>query len=102
MSNRITSPHTGDLGRGHGPEWWGAPPPNQNMDDRRRQPNRDNSPSTERRKKSPCGHRAEPDPAEIAQRLGAETTVPIGSIRLVCSQCGSRNIDMVVIRTERR
>jgi hypothetical protein len=23
-----------------------------------------------------CGHRAEPDPAEIAQRYGAETSVP--------------------------
>ena len=45
---------------------------------------------------------AEPDPAEIAQRYGAETTVPDWRERLVCSQCGSRNADMVVTGTERR
>ena len=49
-----------------------------------------------------CGHRAEPDPAEMAQRYGAETTVPEWRGRLVCSQCGSRNIDMVVTGTDRR
>jgi hypothetical protein len=49
-----------------------------------------------------CGHRAEPDPGEIAQRYGAETTVLDWRDRLVCSQCGSRNIDMVVTGTERR
>jgi hypothetical protein len=47
-----------------------------------------------------CGHRAEPDPAEIAERYGAETTVPEWRERLVCSQCGSRNTDMVVTGTE--
>ena len=46
-----------------------------------------------------CGHRAEPDPAEIAQRYGAETTVPECRERLVCSRCGSRNVDMVVTQT---
>jgi hypothetical protein len=49
-----------------------------------------------------CGHRAEPDPAEIAQRYGAEITVPGWRERLVCSRCGSRNIDMVVTGTKRR
>jgi hypothetical protein len=49
-----------------------------------------------------CGHRAEPDPAEIAKRYGAETTVPEWRDRLVCSQCGSRNVDIVVTGTERR
>ena len=49
-----------------------------------------------------CGHRAEPDPAEMAQRYGGETTVPEWRDRLVCSQCGSRNIDMVVTGSERR
>jgi hypothetical protein len=49
-----------------------------------------------------CGHRAEPDPAEITQRYGAETTVPEWRERLVCSQCGIRDVDMVVTGTERR
>jgi hypothetical protein len=47
-----------------------------------------------------CGHRVEPDPAEIAQRYGAETTVPEWRDQLVCSQCGSRNVDMVVTGSE--
>jgi hypothetical protein len=49
-----------------------------------------------------CGHRAEPDPTEIAQRYGAETVVLDLRARLVCSQCGSRDVDMVVTGTERR
>jgi hypothetical protein len=32
---------------------------------------------------------------------GAETTVPDWSKRLVCSQCGSRNVDFVVSGTKR-
>ena len=44
---------------------------------------------------------AEPDPAEIAQLYGGETTVPEWRDRLVCSRCGSRNIDMVVTGTGR-
>jgi hypothetical protein len=43
-----------------------------------------------------CGHRVEPDPAEQAERYGAETAVPEWRARLVCSACGSRDIDMVV------
>jgi hypothetical protein len=43
-----------------------------------------------------CRHQVEPDPAEMAQQYGAETTAPDWSARLVCSQCGSRQIDMVV------
>jgi hypothetical protein len=42
-----------------------------------------------------CGHRAEPDPAEIAQRYGAETIVPEWRGRLVCSHCGSRDVGVV-------
>jgi Zn finger protein HypA/HybF involved in hydrogenase expression len=49
-----------------------------------------------------CGHRVEPDPVEMAERYGAETTVPEWRKRLVCSACGSRNVDMVVTGTERR
>jgi hypothetical protein len=43
-----------------------------------------------------CRHQVEPDPAEMASRYGAETTVPDWRERLICSQCGSRQIDMVV------
>jgi hypothetical protein len=49
-----------------------------------------------------CGHRTEPDPAEMAERYGAGTAVPDWRERLVCSKCGSRNVDMVVTGTERR
>ncbi len=49
-----------------------------------------------------CGHRVEPDPAELTARYGAETTVPDWHARLVCSGCGSRRVDFVVSGTERR
>jgi len=44
----------------------------------------------------------EPDPAEMAQRYGAEMTVPEWRDRLVCSRCAGRQVDMVVSGTERR
>ena len=43
-----------------------------------------------------CRHQVEPDPAEMAQQQGAATAVLDWRERLVCSQCGSRQIDMVV------
>jgi len=49
-----------------------------------------------------CRHQVEPDPAEQAQRYGAEMTVPDWRKRLVCPKCGSRQIDMVVTGSERR
>jgi Zn finger protein HypA/HybF involved in hydrogenase expression len=49
-----------------------------------------------------CRHQVEPDPAEQAQRYGAETTVPDWRERLICSKCGSREIDMAASGTERR
>jgi len=49
-----------------------------------------------------CGHQVEPDSAEIADRYGAETSVLDWRERLVCSECGSRQADMVVTGTERR
>ena len=49
-----------------------------------------------------CQHKVEPDPAEHARRYGAETSVLEWRRRLVCSRCGSREIDMVVSGTERR
>lgn len=42
------------------------------------------------------------DPAEMAERYGAEMTVPDLHARLVCSECGGRRVDMVVSGTERR
>jgi hypothetical protein len=48
-----------------------------------------------------CRHQVEPDPIEQAQRYGAEMTVPEWRDRLVCSKCGSREIDMVVSGTKR-
>jgi hypothetical protein len=49
-----------------------------------------------------CGHRSEPDPAEQARWYGPETTVLEWRARLVCSRCGSRNVDMVVTGARRR
>lgn len=42
------------------------------------------------------GYRVEPEPAAMAARYGAETTVADWRSRLVCGQCGSRHLDMVV------
>jgi hypothetical protein len=39
---------------------------------------------------------------QMAERYGANTAVPEWRERLVCSACGSRNVDMVVTGTERR
>jgi hypothetical protein len=49
-----------------------------------------------------CGHQVEPDPAEMAARYGAKTLVLDWRRRLICSRCGSRQIDMVVSGPERR
>jgi hypothetical protein len=43
-----------------------------------------------------CQHQVEPVPVEMAARYGAETSVLGWRERLVCSQCGSRQVDMVV------
>jgi len=51
---------------------------------------------------SQCRHQVEPDAAEIAERYGSETSIPEWRERLVCSACGSRDVDMVVTGTERR
>jgi hypothetical protein len=47
-----------------------------------------------------CGHRSELDLAEQTRCYGAQTPVPEWRRRLVCSQCGSCNVDMVVTGTE--
>jgi hypothetical protein len=49
-----------------------------------------------------CRHQAAPDPPEMAERYGAEMTVPDWHKRLVCGECGSRNVDFIVTGTERR
>jgi Zn finger protein HypA/HybF involved in hydrogenase expression len=48
-----------------------------------------------------CRHQMNLDPAEQARWYGPETPVPEWRRRLVCSQCGSRNVDMVVTGTKR-
>jgi len=40
-----------------------------------------------------CGRRVEPDAAEMAERYGADSAVPEWRERLVCSRCGSRNVE---------
>ena len=49
-----------------------------------------------------CRHRVEPDPAEMAARYGADTTVLDWREKLVCSRCGGRQADMVVSGTKRQ
>jgi hypothetical protein len=48
-----------------------------------------------------CRHQVEPDPAATAERHGAETSIPDWHQRLVCGQCGSRQIDFVVTGDKR-
>jgi hypothetical protein len=48
-----------------------------------------------------CHRQVESDPAEQAQRYGAEMPVPEWR-ELVCSACGGRDVDMVVSGTDRR
>ena len=43
-----------------------------------------------------CGHRSEPDLADQARWYGAETTDLDWRARLVCSKCGSRDVDSVI------
>ena len=43
-----------------------------------------------------CRHQVDLDPAEQAERHGADLAVPEWATRLGCSKCGSRRIDFVV------
>jgi len=38
-----------------------------------------------------CQHLVQPDPAELAERYGADIAVLDWRARLVCSRCGGRN-----------
>jgi hypothetical protein len=40
-----------------------------------------------------CNHQVGPDPAAMAERYGADTSVHDWHKRLVCSHCGGREID---------
>ena len=42
-----------------------------------------------------CGHQVEPDPAEMAARYGADTSILDWREKLVYSRCGGRQADMV-------
>jgi hypothetical protein len=48
-----------------------------------------------------CQHQVEPDPAAMVERYGAAMSVPEWHSRLVCGQCGSRQIDFVVTGAKR-
>jgi len=48
-----------------------------------------------------CRHQIEPDPAEMAERYGAELAVIDWVKRLTCSQCGSRSVDFVFSMAEK-
>src|SRR6516162_96773 len=48
-----------------------------------------------------CSHEVEPDPAEMARHYGAETTVPEWHKRLVCGNCGSKQVDFVATGARR-
>jgi hypothetical protein len=48
-----------------------------------------------------CNHRVEPDPAAMAQRYGADTTVRDWHKRLICSRCGGREVDFVLTGARR-
>jgi hypothetical protein len=48
-----------------------------------------------------CRHRTKPDAAEMAERYGAETTVPDWRKRLVCGKCRKPTVNMVVTGTRR-
>jgi Zn finger protein HypA/HybF involved in hydrogenase expression len=48
-----------------------------------------------------CRHQIEPDPAELAARYGADTPIPEWHKRLVCSKCGSRDVDFVLTGARR-
>ena len=48
-----------------------------------------------------CRRQVEPDAAGLASRFGADTILLDWKKRLVCTGCGSRNVDMVVSGTKR-
>jgi hypothetical protein len=53
-------------------------------------------------KRKVCGNQVEPEAAAMAERYGADTPVAGWRERVVCSRCGSCNVDTVATGTERR
>jgi hypothetical protein len=49
-----------------------------------------------------CCHQLEPDSADLAERYGAGVPVLEWKRRLVCSGCGSREVDIVLTGQRRR
>ena len=43
-----------------------------------------------------CRHQAEPGVAELVERYDADLPLPEWAERLICSACGSREVDFVV------
>ena len=43
-----------------------------------------------------CRHQVDIDPAEQAERFGADLDLLTWATRLVCSKCGSRRVDCIV------
>jgi hypothetical protein len=48
-----------------------------------------------------CRHEVDMDPAELAERYGADLPVPEWAARLTCSQCSSRRVDFVVTYSDK-
>ncbi len=48
-----------------------------------------------------CSHRVEPDPAEMAERYGADMPVTDWRERLVCGRCGSRRQILTQLKAKR-
>ena len=48
-----------------------------------------------------CNYQVEPDPADMAACCGSDTPVFDWHKRLVCGQCGSRDIDFVLTGARR-
>jgi hypothetical protein len=49
-----------------------------------------------------CGRQVEPDPSEMVERYGGETTVIDWHARLICPGCGKRQADFVLTGIERK
>jgi hypothetical protein len=44
-----------------------------------------------------CTHQNQTDPADVAARFGADTSLQQWREPLVCSQCGSRDVEMLLM-----
>jgi hypothetical protein len=44
-----------------------------------------------------CQHQNQADPADVAARFGADTPLETWRERLVCSRCGSRGVEVLLM-----